>query len=336
VLLKEMNKKVLVTGASGLTGGHLARRLLQKGYNVKALVRKTSNISELKNLDIEIVFGDLTERDSLIEALKGVDIVYHIAAAFRKENLPKKVFWAVNVQGTKNILEASLNSGVKRFIHCSTVGVHGRIAHPPANENSPYNPGDNYQKSKTEGEKLARQFFEQNRLPGVIVRPVGIYGPGDTRFLKLFKFIQSQKFIMFGNGKVLYHLTYIDDLVEGFLLCGEKETAVGNTYIIGGEEYLSLNRLCSIIAKALNVPLNKRHLPFWPLWMASFLCEILCKPLRIEPPLYRRRLDFFSKDRAFDISKAKEDLGYTPKFSLERGIALTVDWYRQQGLLPRN
>jgi nucleoside-diphosphate-sugar epimerase len=328
-----MSKRVLVSGASGFTGSHLCRHLVARGYDVRALVRKTSNIRELEKLDLEIAFGDITEPGSLDKAVKGVDIVYHIAALYRQESVPSKLFWDVNVYGTKNLLEASLRAGIQRFIHCSTVGVQGEVSNPPAKETDPYNPGDDYQMTKMEGEKLALRFFIENELPGVIVRPVGIYGSGDARFLKLFKHIKNGKFIMFGSGNVLYHLTYIDDLMYGFELCGEKKEALGQIYNICGNEFVSLNQFVAIIADALEVPVPRRRLPFWPLWVASILCEGICKPLGIEPPIYRRRADFFRKDRAFDISKAKRELGYEPKVDLKTGIKLTADWYRENNLL---
>jgi len=265
-----MDKKVLVTGASGFTGSHLCRDLVTKGYHVRALVRGTSNINDLKKLDLEIAFGNITEPDSLDKAVKGIETVYHIAALYRQENVPTKLFWDVNVKGTKNLLEASLKAGVKRFIHCSTVGVQGEISNPPAKETHPYNPGDEYQRTKMEGEKLVLRFFRENELPGVIVRPVGIYGPGDTRFLKLFRHIKNGKFTMFGSGNVLYHLTYIDDLVYGFELCGEKKEAIGQIYNICGNEYVTLNQLVTIIAEALGVSVPRRRLPFWPLWLVFF------------------------------------------------------------------
>lgn len=328
-----MAKKVLVTGASGFTGGHLCRHLVAKGYDVRAFVRSTSNIDGLKKLGLEIVFGDVTDPGSLDKTVRGIETVYHIAALYRQENIPKKLFWDVNVNGTKNILETSLKSGVQRFVHCSTVGVQGEISNPPATEAHPYNPGDEYQRTKMEAEKLALRFFKENELPGVIVRPVGMYGPGDTRFLKLFKHIKNGKFIMFGSGKVLYHLTYIDDLVHGFELCGEKREALGQIYNICGDEYVTLDQLVAIIAQALGVPVPRLRLPFWPLWIAAFFCESVCKPLGIEPPIYRRRVDFFRKDRAFDISKSKSELGYNPSVDLRRGMKITADWYRENNLL---
>lgn len=326
-------KTAFVTGASGFTGGHLCRHLVERGYRVKGMVRKSSNTTQLRELGVELVTGDLANEFDVSAALRDTDVVFHVAAAYRQEGISKEQFWRVNVDGTRRLLEQALAGGVKRFVHCSTVGVQGEITNPPADENAPYNPGDHYQESKVEGEKLALGFFDHHHLEGVIVRPVGIYGPGDTRFLKLFKFIHNGKFRMIGSGDVLYHLTYIDDLVEGIILAGEKKQAVGHIYTLGGEEYLPLKELVARIAAVLEKPVPNHSLPLKPVYWAATLCEVVCRPLGIEPPLYRRRLDFFTKDRAFSIEKAKRELGYRPKVSLEEGLARTARWYKEHGML---
>jgi nucleoside-diphosphate-sugar epimerase len=184
-----------------------------------------------------------------------------------------------------------------------------------------------------EGEKLALQFFESEGLPGVIFRPVGIYGPGDTRFLKLFRWIDRGKFRMFGSGNVLYHLTYIDDLVDGILLVGQTPGIEGEIFTLAGAAYTTLNELVQIIAEVLGKTVSARRYPVWPLWLAGALCEFVCRPFGINPPVYRRRVDFFIKDRAFDITKARQTLGYNPKVDLRTGIQRTAEWYRQNGLL---
>ncbi|MCB0195121.1 MAG: NAD-dependent epimerase/dehydratase family protein [Anaerolineae bacterium] len=328
-----MSPKILVTGGTGFTGGQLCKKLAQDGYAVRALVRAGSRSSELEKLGIELVTGDLRDKQSLAKATEGIDTVYHIAALFRPENVTRQDMWDINVEGTRNILDASIEAGVKRFVHCSTIGVHGDIKHPPATEDTPYGPGDYYQESKTEGEMVALQYMRENRLPIVVFRPGGIYGPGDVRFLKLFKSIKNKKFVMFGSGQVLYQLVHIHDLVEGIILCGTKDEAVGNIYILTGEEPITLNHLVSEIANVVNVAPPKLRLPVAPLYYAGFACEILCKPLGINPPLYRRRVDFFKKDRAFSIKKAMSELGFQPKVDLETGLKNTANWYAQQGLL---
>ncbi len=331
-----MAKKVLVTGANGFTGSYLCKHLAQKGYHVRGLVRASSKLDLLNGNDIEFARADIADEQSgrdLDAAMKQIDLVYHVAATYRIEGVPRKYFWQVNVEGTRRVLEAAQRAGVKRFVHCSTVGVQGEIKNPPASEDAPASPGDVYQESKLAGELLARKFFEEQGLAGAVVRPVGIYGPGDTRFLKLFRFIHNGKFRMLGSGRVLYHLTFVEDLVAGIALAGEKHEAVGQVFTIGGNEYTTMSELVVRIARALEVPVPKKRFPVWPVWFAGLLCEMMCRPLGIEPPLYRRRVEFFIKDRAFDISKARKLLGYQPQVDLDSGLKRTADWYRAQGML---
>ncbi len=332
---KTESLKVLVTGGTGFAGSHLVSRLVKKGELVRVLVRKNSNIDYLKKLDVELCIGDVVDKKSVKAAIKGVDVVYHIAALFRQARFPDKVYWQVNVQGTQNMLEAGYEEGVKRFVHCSTIGVLGHIANPPADETYPYDPGDVYQRSKCEGEKLALRFFRDKKFPVVVARPTAIYGPGDMRLFKLFKYVSSGKMIILGDGNVFYHLVYVEDLARGFEFCAQKENAIGQVYILGGGKYLTLNELIDLIAKVLRVSVSKIHLPVFPFRALSLLCEKACVPLGIEPPLHRRRIDFFTKSRAFNISKAKKELGYKPEFDLEGGLRLTGEWYRGKGFLPK-
>jgi nucleoside-diphosphate-sugar epimerase len=239
----------------------------------------------------------------------------------------------VNVDGTRHVLEAARAAGVRRVVHCSTAGVHGHVEHPPADEDAPLAPGDQYQRTKLEAERLARRFAEENNLEVVIARPVGIYGPGDTRFAKMFRGIARGTFPMLGPGRVFYHLTHVDDVVEGLRLCGETASAAGRTYLIAGAKYTTLAELVTEIARVLKVRPPRIHLPVWPVWLAGAVCEAICVPLRIEPPLYRRRVDFFRKSRAFDITRARRELGFAPRVDLESGLRQTADWYRAQGLL---
>ncbi len=195
----------------------------------------------------------------------------------------------------------------------------------------PYNPGDEYQRTKCEAEKIALDYFHNRGLPGVVVRPTAIYGPGDMRILRLFKAINEGKFIMIGSGDVFYHLVYMDDLVEGIMLCGKEKKALGEIYILGGEEYVSMNRLVTMIAVSLDVPVPRLKFPFfWPVWVAAFGCEMACLPFGINPPIFRRRVDIFRKNRAFDISKARKKLNYEPKVSLKEGIMKTAVWYKNK------
>lgn len=326
-----------MTGASGFTGGRLAVALAARGYHVRALVRPKSlerfGRSAVASAGIEPAVGDLSDVDSVVRAAQGVAIVYHIAAAYREAGQPASAYRATNVEGTRHVLESASRAGASRVVHCSTGGVHGHIGEPPANEDAPFNPGDIYQETKLEAEQLAREYGRTHSLEVVIARPIGIYGPGDTRFLRMFRGIARGRFPVLGSGDIFYHLTYIDDLVEGFRLCGELPAAAGRTYVLAGARYTTLNELIVMIARELGVAPPRLHLPVWPFWVAGLLCEAVCVPLRIEPPLYRRRVDFYTKSRAFDITRARKELGYDPQVDLTEGIRRTAAWYREQGLL---
>jgi nucleoside-diphosphate-sugar epimerase len=280
---------------------------------------------------IEAVTGDLTDVSAVRRAVDGVDIVYHIAAIYRQAGLHEEQYRAVNATAVRTIIEAAKAAGSKRVVHCSTVGVHGDVEHPPANEDAPLRPGDIYQETKLEGEQIARAAARQTGIEVVIARPTGIYGPGDRRLLKLFRGVARRRFVILGNGEIFYHLTYVDDLVAGLHLCGTVPGAAGRTYILAGGEVTTLNRLTEIIAEEARVPPPRLHLPVWPFWAAGAACEAICRPLGIEPPIYRRRVDFFTKSRAFDISRARAELGYAPVIGLREGIQRTLEWYRREG-----
>jgi nucleoside-diphosphate-sugar epimerase len=326
-------KRVLVTGGTGFTGSHLCQRLSAEGHQVRALVRDPNRCENLRRWNVDLAVGDLRDRESLDRAIEEIDLVYHIAALFRPENITEKEMWDTNFVGTQNMLDAAVNAGVQRFVHCSTVGVHGDVKTPPADENAPYAPGDYYQESKTEGEKLVRRYMAEERLPIAVYRPVGIYGPGDMRFLKLIKGVKTGRFVMVGSGEVLFQMIYIDDLVDGILLCGTRDEALGNIYILAGDEVVTLNELVQITAEVLDVRPPRLHVPLAPVYLAGWLCELTFKPFGIQPPLYRRRVDFFRKNRAFRIDKAKRELGFAPQVDLRSGLRRTADWYVRQGLM---
>ncbi|MBK5188029.1 MAG: NAD-dependent epimerase/dehydratase family protein [Gemmatimonadaceae bacterium] len=324
-------ERVLVTGATGFAGSAMLRALVGGGYRVRALVRDRSHARALELAGVEVAVGNMKDSGTLTRAVRDVSTVYHFASIFRQAGLPDEEFRSVNVEGPSRLIIAAAGAGVSRVVHISTVGVHGDIEHPPATEDSPFGAGDIYQNTKLEGEQQAVCTAVRLGVPLTVVRPAPMYGPRDRRLLKIFRGVAHRRFPILGKGDALFSMVHIDDLVEGVRRAGESPAAIGRTYIIGSDEFLSLNALVGLIAEEAGVKPLGVHLPVWPFWLAGAICEGVCAPLKIEPPLYRRRVAFFTKSRAFDITRARTELGHEPRISLREGVRSTLAWYREAG-----
>jgi dihydroflavonol-4-reductase len=326
--------KVALTGATGYTGAHLLTALRNRGDEVAALIRKGSKAAaRVASTGARVVEGDLADEAALGALVEGADAVLHVAAVYRTAGHPDSYYRDVNVAGARRLAEAAAAARVKRFVHTSTVGVHGNVEKPPADETAPIKPGDIYQQTKVEGERAVRELHGSNGMEVVIVRPGAIYGPGETRLLKLFRAIARKRYAIVGSGRALYHLVYIDDLVQGFLLALSRPEAAGESFIIAGPACLSQAELAALIVRHTGGGLLPFRIPTWPLRWAGAVCEAVCVPFGIDPPLHRRRVDFFVKNRAFRIAKARRVLGYDPHVGLDEGIARTAAWYREAGWL---
>lgn len=325
--------RVALTGASGYTGGRLLSALLARAEAVVALVRPSSVTPALASSGARLVEGDLLDAPAIASLVEGAEAVVHVAAVYRTAGHLDAYYREINVGGTERLLEAASRAGVRRFVHTSTVGVHGHVERPPADETAPMAPGDIYQATKAEAEALAMEFHRRRGLPVAVVRPGAIYGPGETRLLKLFRAIARGRYAVVGSGRAYYHPVYIDDLVSGFLLALDRPEAVGEAFIIAGPRYVSQAELAALIARHTGGRVLPFRIPAWPLEWAGDLCEAVCVPLGIEPPLHRRRVEFWTKSRAFSIEKARRLLGYAPQVELEDGIARTAAWYREAGWL---
>lgn len=325
--------RVLVTGGAGFTGVHLVRSLLDDGRDVRVLTRSASSVPDRLPDSVELMEGDIADPGAAEEAVRGSRVIYHLASTFREAGIPDERHRAVHVDGTGHLLEAARRQGIERFVHCSTVGVHGHIEDPPADETHPHDPGDIYQETKSEGERLALSYHENHGLPLTVVRPTAIYGPGDRRLLKLFRLIDRRRFVMIGDGTPRYHLVHVSDLVRGLRLAARRPEALGEVFILGGEEAPTLNELAALIADAVGAPEPRFHVPARPVQIAGTLCERVCRIVGVEPPLYRRRVDFFTKSRWFSIDRARRELGYEPRVPLGQGLRATAGWYRDHGYL---
>jgi dihydroflavonol-4-reductase len=301
--------RVLVTGAAGFTGSYVVNAFLKHNVKVRALVRNTRIV--FPN-EVEIITGDITDREFLATATKNIDVVINIAALFREAGLPDENYFKVNRDGVRYLIEASINNGVKKFIQCSTNGVTSNLNGTPTDEKSPYSPSDIYQRSKMEGEIVALEYFRKEKIQGLIIRPAMIYGPSDKRLGKIFSMIKKGIFFYVGSGNCYVHWVDVRDLANAFVLATSVEGLNGQIFLIAGEKYLTLKESVNIIAEELNVNKPWLHLPVKPMQLLGSICEALCKPFGIAPPIYRRRVDFYTKHRAFNIEAAINKLGFKP------------------------
>jgi nucleoside-diphosphate-sugar epimerase len=325
---------VLVTGGTGFTGAALVLRLLEEGQSVRSIdSQKGLYFDGLEKAGCENIIGSITDADLVDKSMEGVDFVFHLAAAFRELNVPDKHYYDVNVNGTRNVLEAAKKHGAKKVVYCSTQGVHGHIVDPPGDEDSPVTPADYYQKTKYEGELVTQEYGEQG-MNTTIIRPTAIYGPGDPgRFLMIYKWARQGFFPMFGRGNTFYHPVYIDNLVDAFLLTMDLGTGKGGTYLIADEHYFPIKELVQKVGNAMDLEVKIVHFPLSPLVVAGHICEKACKPFGIAPPIFPRRVDWYRQVRAFRIDRAKRELGYEPRVGIDEGLRRTAEWYKREKLI---
>lgn len=321
----------LVTGAGGFVGSNLVGHLRAMGRPVRAMIRNPAQAAALEKLGADVVVADLGDPEAIRRAVRGTAGIYHIAALFRQAGLPDSTYREVNVEGTRHLLDLAIAEGVPRFIHCSTVGVLGDIQSPPADEQTPYNPGDIYQVSKMEGEQLALDYFRSGRIPGNVVRPAMIYGPGDTRTHKLFNMVAKGAFFYVGRGDTLMHFVDVRDLARCFQLAMDRDERNGEVYIAAGRQALSLRELVEFTADYLQVARPWIRLPVRPMQWLGSACEAVCTPLRVQPPIFRRRVDFYTKNRCFNGTKAATQLDFAAEKTYQQEIIEIIDWYWKNG-----
>ena len=325
--------RIFVTGGTGFTGAALVSRLLDEGHSVSVLDNKPGLVlDQLKAHGADVTIGSVTDRESVARGVADAEVVMHLAAAFRETGAPESLYKAVNVEGTRVVVAESVKVGVRKFVYCSTQGVHGHVKDPPGNEDSPIAPADYYQQTKYEGEMEVRGHAGD--MEYTILRPTAIYGPGDPeRFWMIYKRVDKGRFLMFGGGDTFYHPVYIDNLVDAFLLAMAPGIGKGEAYIIGDEQYYPIKELVARVGKALDKKVSIPNFPILPLIVAGHICERLCKPFGINPPIFPRRVDWFRQVRAFRIDKARRQLGYSPKVGIDEGLRLTGQWYKENGYL---
>ncbi len=320
--------RVLVTGAGGFIGRHLVQRQVESGQDVRAL---DLHLDGIATGSIEPIECDIRNRERVREALQGCDVVFHLASAHLSLRATEQDYWDVNVKAARSLVEDASQAGVRRFVHCSSVGVHGEIRRPPANEDSECHPELIYERTKWEGEKSVRELAQASGFPLAVVRPVWVYGPGCGRTEKLMRTVRKGRFFYVGSGTTLRHCVYISDMIDAFELAATVPAAVGQVVIVGDGGAVTLADLMKVIADTVGAPPPKIHLPLWAMWVAGVAAETAFGAVGKEPPLSRRSLKFFTNNTSFDISRARTVLGYEPKVSLREGMKRTYEWLREQG-----
>ena len=325
---------ILITGATGFIGSHLTKKLCKQGYHCRCLVRNIEKAGEIfKDYeDIEFVVGDLTIPETLKNLNEGIDCVINVAGLLAKWNSTEKELRAINTDGPVNLVRSFSDKGIKHFIQISTGGATGPIYGAPADENYICNPITLYEKSKYLGEIDFKKYCEKCNVPYTVVRPTFTYGPGDAQKLALFKLVNKGLILTFGGGNSTNQPVYIDDLVNGIVLA-LKKSGTGQTYIIGGERSITKKEFQETIArifarKTINVNIPKR-LAF----LIAYIMEFFSKMFKINPILSLSRANMMCKDFKYNITKAKRELNYQPKFDLTEGIRNTIRYYKNKGII---
>lgn len=325
-------KKILVTGAAGFIGSHLVDALIARGEKVRCLVRRQDDLQFLPQDKVEIFYGDITNKNSLLPAVHSVQTIYHLAARTDFEGKTWKEYLEPNVLGTQNLIDLAIAEKVQRFIFFSSIRVVGlRDSKTPVNEMAPYQPLNFYDRSKYEAEKRLLSAHKEVKLPVVIIRPTSVYGPRDRgTYYSFFKAIAQGKFFLIGKGDNLVSFVHVKNVVNAAILAEERKEAVGKIYFINDEHPYTMRELAVTIAEAFEKKPPNFYLPVSLGYLAGYVGNLI-KMLGMKFPLTSERVKNLTISYVFDISRAKKELGYNPKVALNEGVKQTTGWYKEHG-----
>jgi len=328
---------ILITGATGFIGSRMAELFHQQDENLVLIGRLRNEIEQkraahLESLGLQLTELDLVE-DDLTGLLKGVDHVIHLAAAQHEANQSEAYFQRVNVEGTKRLLEAAIQAGVRRLVYGSTIGVYGQALNGEIDEHSSVAPDNHYGRTKLAAEQLVQSYSDKIEVS--VARISETYGPGDYRLLKMFRGIKKGMFPIIGSGRNSHQLVYVDDLIAGLKEMTSNESAIGQTLVLSGDEIVTTQEMCENMANALDRPLRSLRFPMWPFFILAVILEQTLGRVGIQPPLHRRRLDFFRKSFFFSPTARNRTLEWRPEVSFQEGTKRTAQWYHAAGLLDQ-
>ncbi|TFG31146.1 NAD-dependent epimerase/dehydratase family protein [Candidatus Thorarchaeota archaeon] len=328
--------KVLVTGATGFLGGKTIELLLKEGHDVVALVRSTSNVEGLPK-NIEVREGDLFDEDSLEKAAQDIDAVIHFAAYFNFYPRDEELMFRVNIEGTKNLMNACVGTQVKRFIYCSTTETMGPIRFPPGTEETELRPDYSYGVSKIQAENAIREISKDTDLAHIIIRPTGVMGEGDlyVMFEVAEQLYEGKVFALPSDLSAQFMYTHVDDIVSGFVAALTPMSALNNTFILCPDEPLSWEEFVEVMTTKLGVKPPRLRVP-----------RIFAKfgMMLLSPVKNRKKNSFFWHGKSVDMmyatrvysnEKAKRLLGWTPKVTMVEGFQRAIDWYFENGFLKK-
>jgi nucleoside-diphosphate-sugar epimerase len=323
--------RVALFGATGFIGPYLVRRLRRQGADVAVLARPTSDTSDIEPLGVTIIRGDITDAAAVRRAIEGADVVYYAARARGRAASTFACHHEVNVVGLELAVRTAIDARVQRFVHCGTAGVLGYQSNRPMPETDRPTPDTHYRRTKLMAEHVVHRY--RDRIPIVTARLSSVYGPGSRTLLDVTRDVSSGRVTAFGRGGGFCHFTHVDDIVNGLLLCATHPAAPGATYHVAAEPIPTLRGIYEAIAAALGVPFTWRSLPGSALAaQATRLITRVGGSIGLESQRLQM-IKFFTWPRAYDSTRARQELGYRSRVSIQDGMKQLVDWYRDAGLL---
>ena len=332
---------VLVTGAAGFLGSHVTTLLGTRGVRPRACIRPDEDGRPLSQAGADVRTGDIGDRSAIAAALTGVEDVVHCAARTGPWG-PASEYERTNVLDLESLVRAAMAAGVRRFVHVSSITVHGNNVHGEADENSPLRAEPNpYSRTKVAGERLLQRMIRDEGAPVTIVRPGWIYGPRDTSsFARIAGMIGQRRMIMVGSGRNHLPLIHVRDVAEGLLLACAAEQAAGRTYLLVNDQPVTQRQFLAAIAAELGAPVPARRIPYRAAMMLGGMAEHLghLARLRQPPPVMRYGLQLLGGDNRFSITRARRELGFAPRIGLAEGTRDSIEWYldacRARGRVP--
>ena len=325
--------KVLITGATGLLGGHLLHELQERGEQIRTLVLPVENADKLLAQGVEVMRGDVTDASTLAPAVKDVEVIIHLAGMMGVWR-PIADYRAVNVTGSENLYRAAQKAGVRRFVHTSSHTVYGLGHGRFLTEEDALRPDpDPYSITKAEGDKLMRRLMQDSTIETVILRPGTFFGPSDRlHFGRMAERMKQGKGVIIGRGNNALPFCYVTDVVQGFLLAAYHENAPGHVYNITNDHPLTQQEMFNAIADAVGGQRPTRHLPYLPIYYGGIVAEKIASISHKKPIVTRLGAMMFGTDNRHSVEKARRELGYEPKVDLLEGVKLAAEWFNAGGM----